>query len=56
MHAHHRKAIEHVTSRMQEDPEVLALLLGGSIAHGFAGPASDSELNWRDGAPPVDDL
>jgi predicted nucleotidyltransferase len=33
-----------VTERFRGDPEVQALLLGGSIAHGFEGPESDVDL------------
>lgn len=41
---HHRAAIERASARHREDPEVRALLLGGSIAHGFARPDSDVDL------------
>ena len=44
MHPHHRKAIEHVTASLAADGEVQALLLGGSIAHGFERPDSDVDL------------
>lgn len=44
MHAHHERAIGRVTERLRADPEVRALLLGGSIAHGFARPDSDVDL------------
>jgi Nucleotidyltransferase domain len=44
MHPHHRRAIEAATERFRADPEVLALLLGGSIAHGFASEGSDVDL------------
>jgi predicted nucleotidyltransferase len=54
MHPHHNATIQNVREYFQRDPEVLALLLSGSIAHGFETPASDidimifvSEENYR---------
>jgi len=44
MHQHHSQSIQNVTDYFQGDPEVLALLLGGSIAHGFESPASDIDI------------
>ena len=44
MHPHHRAAVERVTERLRADPEVQALLLAGSIAHGFAREDSDVDL------------
>ena len=44
MHPHHTQSIRNVTEYFQRDPEVLALLLGGSIAHGFETPASDVDI------------
>jgi hypothetical protein len=44
MHAHHTQSIQNVTEYFQRDPEVLALLLGGSIAHGFETPGSDIDI------------
>jgi len=44
MHPHHTQSIQNVTEYFQRDPEVLALLLGGSIAHGFETPASDVDI------------
>jgi len=44
MHPHHQRAIEQVTERFRDDAEVQALLLGGSIAHGFESPESDVDL------------
>jgi hypothetical protein len=44
MHPHHERAIETVTESLRRDPEVLALLLGGSIAHGYERPDSDVDL------------
>jgi len=44
MQPHHQKAIERVTASLAADPEVQALLLGGSIAHGFDRPDSDVDL------------
>jgi len=44
MHAHHERAIAHATTLLRRDPAVRALLLGGSIAHGFESAASDVDL------------
>lgn len=44
MHAHHAESIRNIAAHFEEMPEVDALLLGGSIAHGFAGPASDVDV------------
>jgi hypothetical protein len=41
---HHRQSIANVTRHFTADPEVLALLLGGSLAHGFASPTSDVDV------------
>jgi hypothetical protein len=44
MHAHHERAIAHATALLRSEPEVRALLLGGSIAHGFERAESDVDL------------
>lgn len=44
MYSHHTDSIQRVTDYFQRDPEVLALLLGGSIAHGFEIPSSDVDI------------
>ncbi len=44
MHPHHSQSIQNVTEYFQRDPEVLALLLSGSIAHGFQSATSDVDL------------
>lgn len=44
MHAHHAATIEKVVAHFEQVPQVQALLLGGSIAHGFATPASDVDI------------
>jgi predicted nucleotidyltransferase len=44
MRPHHTESIQRVTDYFERDPEVLALLLGGSIAHGFEIPASDVDI------------
>jgi hypothetical protein len=44
MYPHHTQSIQNVTEYFQRDPEVLALLLGGSIAHGFETPTSDVDI------------
>ena len=44
MHPHHIESIQRVTEYFQRDPEVVALLLGGSIAHGFEVATSDIDI------------
>jgi predicted nucleotidyltransferase len=44
MYTHHTRSIQNVTEYFQRDPEVLALLLGGSIAHGFETSTSDVDI------------
>ena len=44
MYKHHEESINNVTEYFIQEPEVEALLLGGSIAHGFELPTSDIDL------------
>ncbi len=44
MYPHHIDSIQRVTEYFERDPEVLALLLGGSIAHGFETATSDVDI------------
>ncbi len=44
MHGHHEKSLQNVVKYFQNEPEVEALILGGSLAHGFASPISDIDL------------
>jgi predicted nucleotidyltransferase len=41
---HHEETIRRAVDRFRADDEVLALLLGGSLAHGYAGPGSDVDV------------
>lgn len=41
---HHAETIANLTRQLEADPAVLGLILGGSIAHGFATPASDVDV------------
>ena len=41
---HHAQSIANLTAAFQADPSVLALILGGSLAHGFAKPDSDIDV------------
>ncbi|MFN8380783.1 MAG: nucleotidyltransferase domain-containing protein [Anaerolineales bacterium] len=41
---HHEESIRNVVQYFQSDPEVEALVLGGSLAHGFASPISDVDV------------
>lgn len=40
-----QEAIDRTTAHFQRDPGVIALVLGGSLAHGFGSPASDVDVN-----------
>jgi predicted nucleotidyltransferase len=44
LYAHHAETIQRVVEHFQSDGEVEALLLGGSVAHGFERPESDIDL------------
>jgi hypothetical protein len=44
MYPHHKSSIKNLTHAFEKDESVLALLLGGSIAHGFAKPDSDIDV------------
>ena len=41
---HHRATIDRAVARLQARDDVLGVLVGGSIAHGFATPTSDVDL------------
>jgi predicted nucleotidyltransferase len=42
--AHHREAIERSVAQLEPDTDILALLLAGSLAHGYARPDSDIDV------------
>ena len=42
--AHHRAAIERLVARLEPDTDILALLLAGSLAHGYARTDSDIDV------------
>jgi len=44
MTPHHARSIENLTTTLAGDPSILALILGGSLAHGFARPDSDIDV------------
>src|SRR4030095_14993257 len=44
MHPHHERAIAAVTEQLRGDASIQALLLGGSLAHGFDRADSDIDL------------
>src|SRR5690606_18991170 len=44
MERHHQESIEQFVARYEHDTSVVGLLLGGSIAHGFAAPDSDIDI------------
>lgn len=43
MERHHAESIQRLCAELEPDPSILALVLGGSIAHGFA--RSDSDID-----------
>lgn len=44
MEQHHLESINNLVREFEKDPSILALILGGSIAHGFAKPDSDIDV------------
>ncbi len=44
MYSHHIQSIQNVKEHFERDPQVLALLLSGSIAHGFESETSDVDI------------
>lgn len=44
IYTHHDETIQRVVAHFQAEPGVRALLLGGSIAHGFGQPSSDVDI------------
>lgn len=44
MEPHHAASIQNLIAAFQKNDEILALLLGGSLAHGFARPDSDIDV------------
>ncbi|MEX1030669.1 MAG: nucleotidyltransferase domain-containing protein [Paenibacillaceae bacterium] len=44
MDQHHQDAIRNITVKLEKDPDILALLIGGSIAHGFQKENSDVDI------------
>ena len=44
IHDHHHRAIERLTDAYCDDPEFRALIIGGSLAKGFAREDSDVDF------------
>src|SRR5688572_10230978 len=44
MFPHHSETLLRVTAHFLKEPEVLGLILGGSIAHGFCSAESDVDV------------
>jgi hypothetical protein len=42
--SHHRLALERLAAMLEPDPDILALVLAGSLAHGYALPDSDIDV------------
>ncbi|HEX2862546.1 MAG TPA: nucleotidyltransferase domain-containing protein [Lacunisphaera sp.] len=45
MEKHHSDSIDNLVRAFQADPKIEALILGGSLAHGFARPDSDIDVS-----------
>lgn len=44
MFQHHKKAIEDITNKLKVKEEILGIIAGGSVAHGFANEKSDIDI------------
>jgi hypothetical protein len=44
---HHQDTIRNVTAKLEKDPEILALMTSGSIAHGFQKPREADFFRYR---------
>lgn len=44
MYNHHKLAIETITNKLKQREDVLGIIIGGSVAHGFAAENSDIDL------------
>jgi predicted nucleotidyltransferase len=44
LYKHHQEAIAKITAKMQKNEDVLALIIAGSIAHGFAAADADVDI------------
>lgn len=44
MYPHHQQTIERLTAHLQQDPNFLALIIGGSVAKGWAAENSDVDV------------
>lgn len=44
MYDHHKKAIEDITNKLKVKEEILGIIMGGSVAHGFANEESDIDI------------
>jgi predicted nucleotidyltransferase len=44
MHQHHSQSIQNLVTAFGKDPTIEAILLGGSLAHGYARPDSDIDV------------
>lgn len=44
MYDHHKKAIEDITNKLKVKEEILGIIMGGSVAHGFANKESDIDI------------
>jgi predicted nucleotidyltransferase/DNA-directed RNA polymerase subunit F len=45
IYSHQQKAIDYITKKLETDPQIKALLISGSIAHGFNDEKSDVDMN-----------
>lgn len=52
---HHRQAIDRLADAYRDDPHYRAIIIGGSVAKGFARDDSDVEWSWMSGSTPIED-
>ena len=45
IYSHQQKAIDYITNKFETDSQVHALIISGSIAHGFNDEKSDVDIN-----------
>ena len=44
MYEHHRDSIRNITENLRNDESIQALIIAGSVAHGFANEDSDVDI------------
>ena len=52
---HHRRAIDRLADAYRDDPRFRGLIIGSSVAKGYARDDSDVEWSWMSGRTPIED-